>query len=94
MNPFVNFLTELGFTDVRQTRSDGVELFVAETLKAAKKNLRSKSIKFQLVDKHTTANATVHDYYAIQDRRTIGRVSLTSYTTHSIINLKNLESQK
>lgn len=93
MNLFVNFLLDLGFTDVRQTRTDGVELFVAETMKAAKKKLRSKTIKFQLVDKHTTANSTVHDYYAIKDRRTIGRVSLTSYTTHSIINLKNLESK-
>lgn len=93
MNPFVEFLTALGFTDVRQTRTTGVELFVAETLKAARRKLRSKNIQFKLVESHTTPSSVVQDFYAIENRRTIGRVSLTSYATHSIITLTDLEQK-
>lgn len=93
MNPFVNFLTDLGFTDVRQNRVDGVELFVAETLKAARRCLRSHSIQFKLVESKTTPNSVVQDFYAIENRRTIGRVSLTSYATHSTITLTDLRQK-
>jgi hypothetical protein len=91
MSVFVDFLTALGFTEVRRLPAgDSVELFVAETLKAARKKLKSRNIRFQLVDSSTTSRAVVHDFYAIEQKRTVGRVTLTSYPTHSIIKLTDL----
>lgn len=93
MPVFIDFLTNMGFTDVRRVPSgDTVELFVAETLKPALKKLKSRNIRFQRVEHSTTSHAVVHDFYAIEKKRTIGRVTLTSYSTHSIIKLTNLET--
>ncbi len=91
MSAFVQFLEAMGFNDVRPLKADGVELFVRDALKAARKKLRARNIQFKLVSEHTTNNSTVTEYCAIENRIVLGNVHMTSYSTHSIIKLTNIE---
>jgi hypothetical protein len=91
MNPFVDFLKELGFNDPRQTsRKDVIELVVHDALKAARKKFRARKKQFLPFASETTRNSTVQEYYAVQDKQTVGRVRLESFATHSVIQLINL----
>lgn len=91
-NPFVNFLTAHGFTGPRQTTNkDAVELVVFETMQATLKKLRSGRMKFVLIDKATTQHGSVQEFFAIQDRVTVGRVIVESFATYSVIQLINLD---
>jgi len=94
MNAFVKFLTDLGFTEVKRVRSDAVELFVAETMKVARKKLKARNIRFASITKHSTAHADVQEFFAVENRRVLGRVIITSYSTHSIISLINVGDSK
>jgi hypothetical protein len=85
------FLESLGFTDVRQIKTSGVvELYVGQTMKAAKKLLRGKRLRFPLIEKGSIANAQFQKLYAVQDQRVVGQVQILGYTTHTIIQLENL----
>lgn len=84
------FLEELGFTDVRQFKTSGViELYVGQTMKAAKKLLRGKRLRFPLIEKGSTSGAQFQKFFAIQDRKVVGHVSLTGYETYTVVKLEN-----
>ena len=85
------FLEALGFTDVRQIKSSGVvELYVGQTMKAAKKLLKGKRLRFPLIEKGSTANAQFQKFYAVQDQKVVGQVHIFGYATHTIVQLENL----
>jgi hypothetical protein len=94
MNEFVRFLETLGFSDVRPLKSDGVELFVRDALKSARKKMRARNIQFRIVSQHTTNNSTITEYCAIEKRKVLGNVHMTSYSTHSIIKLTSIEREE
>lgn len=85
------FLEALGFTDVRQFKTSGViELYVGQTMKAAKKLLRGQRLRFPMVDKGSTPGAQFQKFYAVQDRKVVGNVKLIGYDTYTIVQLENL----
>ena len=92
MNKFVNFLTALGFTAPRQTtRRDIIELVVHDALKEARSLLRGHRSQFLFITSDRTHNSTVQEFYAVQDKATVGKLRLESFATHSVIQLTNLE---
>lgn len=91
MNQFVLFLSKLGFTNPRQTtRKDIIELVVHDTLKESRKLLRGHRLQFMCINSERTRNSVVQEFYAIQDRVTVGRIRLEAFATHSVIHLTNL----
>lgn len=86
------FLEALGFTDVKQIKKNGaVELYVGQTMKAARKLLKSKRLRFPLIEKGTTAAAEFQKFYAVQDKTVVGRLEVYGYATHTIIRLENAQ---
>jgi hypothetical protein len=91
-NSYERFLEALGFTEPRQTsRRDVIELVVHDALKPARKALRSGIVRFLSIGQATTTKSTVQEFYAIQDRKTVGRLRLESFNTHSVIHLTDLQ---
>ena len=92
MNHYEHFLKALGFTEPRQTgRRDVIELVVHDALKPARKALRRGVVRFLSIGQTSTVKSTVHEFYAIQGRKTVGRLRLESFTTHSVIHLTDLQ---
>lgn len=92
MNKFVAFLDALGFTNPRQTtRRNVIEIVVHDALKAARKKLRAPRLQFLCITSDLTHNSTVQEFYAVQDKVTVGKLRLESFATHSVIQLTNLE---
>lgn len=86
------FLEALGFTDVRQFKTSCVvELYVGQTLKTARKLLRSQRLRFPLIEKGSTrTGAQFQKFYAVQDRKVVGHVCITGYETYTLVQLENL----
>lgn len=85
------FLETLGFTDVRQFKTSGtIELYVGQTMKAARKLLRGQRLRFPLVEKGSTPSAQFQKFYAVQDRKVVGHVRIIGYETYTIVQLENL----
>ncbi len=92
--PYELFLEALGFTDVKQIKSSGViELYVGQGLKATRKAFKKAKIKFSQISKGTTPTSQVEEFYAVENKRVVGRVKVNAYATHTIIQLSNIEHQ-
>lgn len=87
----VSFLESMGFTDVRPLMGDGVRLMVRDALKAVRKQMKAKNLKFVLREEETTRNARVQSFFVIENRQIIGRMKIEAYSTHSIIELENCQ---